>query len=114
MDRLIREAIEIELHPDNFNREDGLHLSRSWKPLIHNFEDSESEQECAARTNQTTNMALIHTTKLTFLSPRSLPLPLSPTCSHWLGACYTFHFPAYKPSISHRISIFIALMTEAV
>jgi hypothetical protein len=34
MDRIVKEAIEIELHPYNIKREGGFCLSKSLKPLI--------------------------------------------------------------------------------
>jgi hypothetical protein len=39
MDLIIREAIEIELHSNSMNREDGFCLSKSWKPITCSLKD---------------------------------------------------------------------------
>ena len=34
MYRLIREAVEIGMHPNNINRDGGFNLNKSWKPML--------------------------------------------------------------------------------
>jgi hypothetical protein len=35
MDHLMKEATEIQLHPNNFNRDEGFSLSHTWCPVIN-------------------------------------------------------------------------------
>jgi hypothetical protein len=42
MDRLVREAIQVGLHPDNFNGDDGFNLVYAWRLIIKILQISNS------------------------------------------------------------------------
>ena len=39
LERLIAEAIEVDLHPNNINGEEGLTLSSSWRPILRHLKE---------------------------------------------------------------------------
>jgi hypothetical protein len=39
VDFIIRDAVEIDHHPKDIEREDGFCLSKSWKPVISSLKD---------------------------------------------------------------------------
>jgi hypothetical protein len=69
MDHIVREAIEIELHPNNMNREMCFCLSSSWKPLICSLK---KPPELDARSTRLRGHAPVAT------SPKSSGSTLSP------------------------------------
>jgi hypothetical protein len=40
MDSLVKEAIEIQLHPNNLNRDNRFMLSNTWQPLLLQYHNT--------------------------------------------------------------------------
>jgi hypothetical protein len=53
IDRLVKEATEINLHPSNLNRDGGFNLSRAWQPLTNMLKQS---SEPISKQGQATQM----------------------------------------------------------
>jgi hypothetical protein len=57
MDHLVKEAIEIWLHPDNFNRDDGFNLSHTSCPIINMLQLPRSAPMAKQRQAQVENQS---------------------------------------------------------
>jgi hypothetical protein len=62
MDRLVKEAIEIKLRPDNNNREEGFKLGNAWNPSTSLLRQSNSQ---TSRKFQKEKHRVEHATKKT-------------------------------------------------
>jgi hypothetical protein len=78
MDRLISEAIEIEMHPNNINRDGGFNLSKSWKPLLQKLK----KKKRPLNTTQSSHTPYIPPPHPPTAPNRLLAFPLArpPTC----------------------------------
>ena len=102
-DRLIREAIEIEMHPNNMNRDGGFNLSKSWSHFFKNLKRGD---------NQPTKNSNPSCTAVIYTLPPShgLPIRSNLTWAHFLLVA-TSDFPSNPTYPTGIYTLYIMSLT---
>jgi hypothetical protein len=104
MDRVVREAIETELQPNNMKRQVGFCLSKSCQPLIWPLEKSPYHDAISTRlrTSYTIESTFLETTGFMLLrQPWTILTPTPTLFLLWQAPCYLLAWPSYELFPAH-------------